>query len=181
MSTINTAELMETISELKDAAGSALKNQCAEGFEALERHLGEVDGYVRELQQSLWSAEAKDTIRRLEKGEALTAADQKLLRIFLISDAKAYLEHENNFQDWVAELERLISHLSSNVAKLNRDNIADYRGVLKDAMRLVPDIRNYFDEQRRVEKCEVALTELDQTSRKMLLKLLQDQLRCDRR
>ena len=59
MSTVNTAELSETILGLKDAAGSALQNQSAEDFEAFERYLGEVEGYVREIQQSLWAGEAK--------------------------------------------------------------------------------------------------------------------------
>ena len=181
MSMINTAELVETISELKNAASIAMKNQCADGFESLEKYLNEVEGFVRELQQSLWATEAKETIHRLEKGESLTQADQKLLRIFLVSDAEAYLKHENNFQDWVNELERIVSQLSTNVTQLNRENIADFRGVLKDAIRLVPDIRNYLDEQRRVEKFEQALNHMDQNSRKMLIKLLHDQLHCERR
>ncbi len=181
MSTVDTAQLSETILGLKDAAGSALQNQSAEDFESFERYLNEVEGYVREIQQSLWANEAKGTIRRLEKGESLSESDMTLIRSFLVSDAQAYLSHENNFGDWVRELERLISDLGARVTGIDRESIADLRGVLKDAIRLVPDIRNYLDEQRRVEKCEQAMKNLDKGSRTLLLSLLKDQLRSEKR
>ena len=102
--TVDTAQLSETIHGLKDAAGSALQNQSAEDFEAFERYLSEVEGYVREIQQSLWAGEARGTIRKLEKGEPLNDADQTLIRSFLVSDAQAYLRQENNFGDWVQQI-----------------------------------------------------------------------------
>lgn len=178
---IDTAQLSESILGLQDAAGNALQNQSSEDFEAFERYLNEVEAYVREIQQSLWSQEAKGTIRRLEKGDNLTEADFSLIRSFLVSDAQAYLRHENNFSDWVKELERLISNLGTRVNVVDRNSIADLRGVLRDAIRLVPDIRNYLDEQRRVEKCEQALKNLDSSSRTLLLTLLRDQLRSEKR
>jgi len=56
-----------------------------------------------------------------------------------------------------------------------------FRGVLKDAIRLVPDIRNYLEERRRVEKFEVALHTFDATSRNALARLLTEQLGSDSR
>lgn len=181
MSALDTAQLSESIRNLKDVAGSALHNQSAGDFEEFERYLNQVEGYVREIQQALWASEAKTTIRRLEKGESLNEADQILIRSFLVSDAQAYLRQENNFNEWVQELERLISGLETRVNCLDRNSIADLRGVLKDAIRLVPDIRNFLDEQRRVEKCEQALKNLDDGSRTLLLSLLKEQLRSDKR
>jgi hypothetical protein len=175
MSTVDTAQLSETMQGLKNSATEALRNHSADDFEAFERYLSEVDGYVREVQQALWADEARTTIRRLEKGEPLSASDQDLIRSFLISDAQAYLQHENNFTDWT------IATLSKKVSRIDKHCIAELRGVLKDAIRLVPDIRNYLDEQRRVEKCEQALHNLDKTGRDLLLRLLKDQLRCETR
>jgi formate-dependent nitrite reductase cytochrome c552 subunit len=177
MTTVNTDQLSETIHGLKDAATNALSNQSTDDFEAFERYLSEVEAYAREIQQSLWVNEARATIRRLEKGEPLHNTDHELLRTFLVSDAQAYLKNENNFQDWVRELQRLIDDLDVRVNTVDRQSIADLRGLLKDAIRLVPDIRNYLDEQRRVERFEQSLQSLDADSRKLLLRLLQDQLR----
>ena len=181
MSTVVTNQLSETIHGLKDAAGSALQHRSAEDFETFERYLSEVEGYVREVQQSLWAAEARGTIRRLEKGEPLNDADQNLLRAFLVADAQAYLRHENNFSCWVKELERIVADLGTRVVAADRESISDLRGVLKDAIRLVPDIRNYLEEQRRVEKCERALKQMDADSRTLLLSLLKEQLRSEKR
>jgi hypothetical protein len=181
MSTVDTTQLSETMLGLENSAAEALRNQSTDDFEAFERYLSNVEAYVREVQQALWADEARTTIRRLEKGEPLTPADQTLIRSFLISDAQAYLRQENNFADWVRELERLVATLSDKAGHIDKNSIADLRGVLKDAIRLVPDIRNYLDEQRRVEKCEQALHNLDKSSRDMLLRLLKDQLRCGKR
>ena len=179
--TTSTDQLCDTIQSLKESAEGAIKQQTLEQFEALESFVAEVEVYVREVQQGLWANEARDTIAKLEKNEALEAYDLDLLRVFLISDAEHYLAVENNYADWLAELRRLMDDLARRAATADRHTIADLRGVLKDAMRLVPDIRNFLDEKRRVTKFENAITNLDASSRKMLVKLLSEQLASSKR
>ncbi len=174
---MDTDQLNDTMQGLKEAAASALAHESVEDFESFERYLSEVDGFVREVQQSAWAVEAKTTIRRLEKGDPLTEQDHDLIRTFLVSDAQRYLAHENNFQDWLTELHRLIDDLGKRVNTVDRHSIADLRGVLKDAIRLVPDIRNYLEEKRRVEKFEQAQSTLDKSSRDLLVRVLREQLR----
>jgi len=181
MTTVDTDQLTETIESLQEAAKTALANESSEDFESFERYLSEVDGFVREMQQSAWADEAKATIRRLEKGDPLSAQDQALLRTFLISDAQAYLQEETNYGEWVRELQRLVGELSKRANTVTRDSIAELRGILKDAVRLVPDIRNYLDEKRRVEKFEGALTTLDKSSRDLLVRVLRESLRSEKR
>jgi len=181
MTMVETDQLVETVQGLKEAARSALANESAEDFEAFERYLNEVDAYVRETQQSIWADDARATLRRLEKGDPLNAQDHDLIRAFLISDAQHYLAHENNYNDWIHELKRLVDDLGKRVNTVGRETIADLRGVLKDAIRLVPDIRNYLDEKRRVEKFEQALGSLDKPSRDMLVRILREQLRSPKR
>ncbi|MBI1825030.1 MAG: hypothetical protein HY287_01880 [Planctomycetes bacterium] len=176
MPLVDTQQFTKTIGGLRDAANTALSNQSVDDFEAFERNLNQVEGYVREIQQSLWADDAKATIRKLEKNQELADADREVLRTFLISDARAYLAEENNYQDWVAEMERIIQTLEQSVANVDRDNIADLRGILKDAIRLVPDIRNYLEEQRRVEKFEQAMKTPDKTSNDLLVRVLREQL-----
>ena len=177
MTMVETDQLVETVHGLKEASASALANESAEDFEAFERYLNEVDAFVRETQQSLWANEAQATVRRLEKGDPLNELDTDLIRAFLISDAERYLALENNYNDWLNELKRLVDDLCKRVNTVDRDTIADLRSVLKDAIRLVPDIRNYLDEKRRVEKFEQALGTLDKSSRDLLVRVLREQLR----
>lgn len=181
MMTVETDQLVETIQSLKETASCALAHDSADDFEAFERHLNEIDAFVREVQQSLWTNEAQGAIRRLEKGDPLNEQDQELIRTFLISDAESYLKYENNYRDWLNELKRLVDELCKQVNTVDRDTIADLRGVLKDAIRLVPDIRNYLDEKRRLEKFEQAIGTLDKPSRDLLVRLLREQLRSPNR
>ena len=177
MTMAGTDQLSETIHSLKDAAMTALNKKSADAFANFERYLNEVEAYVREVQQSMWADEARATMRRLKKGDSLNESDREMIRAFLISDAEGYLANENNYADWVRELHRLIDDLERRVNVVDRESIVHLRGVLKDAIRLVPDIRNYLAERRRVEKFEQAMITLDQTSRDMLHRLLAEQLR----
>lgn len=181
MSTVATDQLTETIASLTEAAKNVFANDSVDEVESFERYLNEVDAFVREAQQSAWANEAKATIRRLEKGEPLGNPDLDLIRAFLISDAEGYLKQENNYADWQRELTRLMTELSKCANMVTRESIADMRGILKDAVRLVPDLRNYLDEKRRVEKFEQALESLDKSSREMLCKLLREQLMSPKR
>ena len=95
--------------------------------------------------------------------------------------AEAYLEHENDFNNWINELKRLIADIETRANNVDRDSIADFRGVLKDAVRLVPDIRNFYAEKLRVEKFEEALLSLDPSSRKMLAQVMTEQIRSTNR
>ena len=179
--TTHTDQLGVTIQDLRIAADSALANGTAGDFASFERFVNEVEAYARELQQSMWGDEARAAIRRLQSGGSLTPDDHDVIRAFMISDAQAYLEHENDYNNWIDELKRLIADIETRANNIDRESIADFRGVLKDVIRLVPDIRNFCAEKLRIEKFEEALLTLDPTSRKMLAQVMTEQLRSTNR
>ncbi len=181
MTTTATDQLSETIQNFKQAAEDALSSQTIEQFIDFERFTNEVAAFVRETQQAMWQDEAQATIKSLETGRPLSPADHDVIRTFLVSDAEHYLKHENNFGDWKRELSRIVDDLSLRVNTVDRHTIADMRGVLCDAIRLVPDIRNYLEEQLRVKKFESALETFDDASRAMLAKLMREQLQSTER
>lgn len=181
MTTVATDNLTDTIHELKEAAEVALSQESAEQFSDFEKHVNEVEAYVREVQQTMWAKEAKATVKNLANNVPLTPTDMQVLRTFIVSDAERYLEHENNYGDWQRELKRLMNDLVQRANMTDRDTIGDLRGVLKDAIRLVPDIRNYLEERQRVEKFEQALNSLDGPSRDMLSRLIKEQLTSPKR
>jgi len=181
MTTVATDQLADTIQNLKESAEIALSSESAEQFADFERYLSEVEAFVREIQQSMWTADARATIRRLETGEPLTDPDRETIRTFLISDAEHYLKHENNVPDWRFELKRLMDDMVRRANMIDRHTIADLRGVLKDAVRLVPDLRNYLEERERVAKLDQALHSLDTPSRAMLARLMKEQLTSSKR
>jgi hypothetical protein len=181
MTTVATNELSEAIQELNEACTAAIAGNEVDAFANLETYISNVESYVRETQQALWASEARDAIERLQKREPLTATDKEVIRAFLVSDAEHYVAIENSFPDWIAELKRLTAELTKRAGAIDRESVAEMRGVLKDAIRLVPDIRNYLDEKLRVEKFDNALKTLDGAACDMLARLMQEQLTSDTR
>ncbi len=179
--TTQTDQLGDTIQDLRNAADSALNSGTADDFASFERFVNEVEAYARELQQSMWGDEARTAISHLKAGKPLTADDHDVIRAFMISDAQAYLEHENDFNNWISEFKRLVTDLEKRANNIDRDTIADFRGVLKDTIRVVPDIRNFYAEKLRVQKFEEALLSLDDASRKMLAQVMTEQIRSSKR
>ena len=176
MPTLTTSRLAESVETLKQAGELALQNPTVEDFMDIERRLSGLAAVIREVQQSMWAREAKATIRRLEKDEPLTATDRDVIRTFIVADAQHYIALENNFHDWLNEFRRLLGELDRRVNTADRDSIGDMRGVVKDAIRLVPDIRNYLEERKRLERFDLAQDTLDTQSRTMLARILKEQL-----
>jgi hypothetical protein len=176
MPAAGTDQLTDAIQHLKEATDDAINNQHADEFEAFEKYLNEVDAYVRETQQAMWAGQARQTIRRIEGGEPLGPEDNEILRTFLISDAEHYVAMENNYNDWMRELKRLVDDICKRANTVDQHSIGELRGVLKDAVRLVPDIRNFLGEKKRIQKFNEAMGALDPASRKTLAKLLRNQL-----
>lgn len=176
MATITTDRLTDSIQNLKQYTETVLNDPTVENFENFEAYLDDVEDFVRETQQAMWANEAKTAIKNLDKNNPLSDADKEVIRVFIVSDAEHYLAMENNFPDWIRELKRLTDDLVSRANMIDRHTIGDIRGVLKDAMRLVPDIRNYLDEKSRVQKFEASLGSMDAATQKMLVKLMNEQL-----
>jgi hypothetical protein len=176
MSKLNAASLKTAIGTLRLTVETAIRDRSTEDMELVERQIGKLDTMVREAQQSMWAVEVRTAIRRLENNDALSEADIEVVRTFLISDAEQYLALENNYEEWVSELYRLIDEITQRSADISRDNIAELRGVLKDMSRVVPDIRNHLDEERRVLLFHNAVRTLDGDARRSLARLLRDQL-----
>ncbi len=181
MTTAATSQLAECIDTLKQAGEQALAQPNVDGFIEIERYLGQVASMVREKQQAMWSREAKTAIRHLENQEPLTPEDKDVIRAFIVSDAEHYVDQENNYQDWLNEFRRLIGELVTCVNTVDRNSIGVMRGILKDANRLVPDIRNYLEEQQRIRKFDLTQGELDSQTCKLLARVLKDQHTSDSR
>ncbi len=176
MSTIATNGLQPMIESLRNACSAAMQSASTVDFEQFERQLNQLDTACREVQQAMWAAEARTTIEHLESGGPLTPADQEVIRTFLISDAEHYLAMENNYSEWLREMQRLLNDLAARAGHVDRRSIAEIRGVIKDALRLAPSIRNYLEERHRIQRCTTALDSLDRRSRELLARILKDDL-----
>ncbi len=176
MATAATTQLTESVEQLKETGDYALENPTVEDFIDIERRLSGIESHLREMQQSMWAREVKQTIKRLDRDEPLTETDRDVIRTFLISDAEHYLAQENNYRDWLGEFRRLLDEVSRRVNTVDQFSIGELRGILKDAIRLVPDIRNYLEERRRVERFDLTQGSLDPQARETLARILREQI-----
>lgn len=176
MSAAATTQLTQSVHSLSQRVETALKSSSVDELERFERQLGELSGLVRELQQGMWTDAARQAIAHLEGNETLTDADYEVIRIFMVADAEYYLANENNYDEWLDELRRLIGEMSRTAGKVDRESVGNLRGILKDAQRLVPSIRNYFEEKQRITKFDAAVHSLDSSSRKLMAEILREQL-----
>lgn len=181
MTTATSNQLSETMQSFKSAAEQAISSCDVNDFVALEKFVTDCEAFCREMQQSFWADEAKNLIAALEGGTELSQTDRETLRTFLISDAEFYLEMENNYGDWVNELNRICDDCVRRANSADKFNIGELRGTLKDAERLIPDLRNFCEEKQRVQKFNDAMDTLDKSSRQMLARLIREQLASEKR
>ncbi len=176
MPTVDSVGIADEVEEICQLSSQALRDRTADGFETLEHHLARFEAHVREAFQAVYASEARLAIAHLENNAPLTDADRDVIRAFLVADADAYVQHENDFENWCSELERLTGRIAEFGQAETGEALAALRGIVLDAVRLVPDIRNYLDQRRRIEKFERALMTLDNTSRRLLAQLMSEQV-----
>jgi len=181
MPSADTTLISQSIHTLSRAAEDAIAQSSPTALEGFERQLNEIDALVRELQQQMWADAARRAIANLQSQQPLTDEDFEVIRVFMVSDAENYLSRENNYDDWLDELRRLMHDLATEAKTLTRETIGDYRGLLRDAIRLVPNIRNYFEEKQRLSRFDGTVHNLDPKSRALLIELLREQIDNPRR
>jgi len=169
-------KLTEEADILSQTAANALNNRTPEAFESLEQCANHFAEMLREVQQADLRPQVKAAIHHLESGRPLTPEEQAAIRTLLVGDAERYVALENNFDDWAGELERLTDQISRAANAADDENLANLRGMIKDAARLVPSMRAFAEEQRRVEQFDRAIAGLDDANRTLLVQLLREML-----
>ena len=136
----------------KTAANASLNDGSPEAFETLEqwRESLRLDAPRGPADRPQTEGEGRRD-RNLQSGRELTPEETAAIRALIVGDAEHYLALENNFDDWAAELERITSQIAQTAESADEQNLANLRGMLKDATRLVPTMRAYAEEKRRVE------------------------------
>lgn len=169
-------ELTLAADDVDALAGLALQRRTPEAFETLEHRVNRLAVLVRETEQSLLRPAARAAIRALESGRPLSPEDERVLRVLVVGDAEQYLALENNFDDWTVELRRLIGEVTRLAQSSDALALAGLRGLLRDAQRLVPAMRAYAEDKRRLELFQRAMSQLDDANRMLLIQLVREML-----
>ncbi len=172
----NASNLVETVEDLKTLMKSAISAGTPEGYETFEQHINRFESALRELEQAQSKGDVEKAVKSLSSGRALSPEEQAVVREMIVGDAESYLRMENNFKDWQAELQRLQGEMTRLARSSNPDAVRELRGVVKDAVRLMPNIRSYAEEKRRIEQFDTAFAHLDDGNRELLVQLLREKL-----
>lgn len=104
-------------------------------------------GYQASIQEQL-----RSMIAKLQAQAILSPGDLSTLESFIVGDAEAYTRLENNFQDWVGELTRLVGVLGGMSNTLQGSGWLDALGEVEDAHRVLNDICNYLQQKDRITR-----------------------------
>jgi hypothetical protein len=113
---------------------------------------------VREVAQERTTSEIKKIISKLQSNERVSSEETALVRTWIVGDAVAYTDMENNFQDWLSEYERLHNSLAAyEDTDCSYEELLKVHGLLEDATRVSLDIANFLEKKERIKKFESAV------------------------
>lgn len=128
---------------------------------------------AREQMQAATSPKMRNLLDKLDKGSPLSDEDKTLLRIWLVGDAAAYVTAENDYQGWLAELERLSAAVADKAAvDMTPQALMELSGLCEDALNLLPNIQKYIEQNDRLQRFEETLRNLGPQDYKFLYGVL---------
>jgi len=146
----------------------------ADAYSALQSRVEDLREDLRESVQALTRDQMQQIIRQLRGGKPVTEEDIRLIRLWVVGDADAYVDEENNFGDWIDELQRLgeeIRNLRS--ASVEPKELKQLQALLTDARGVILNIANFLIHKERVDRFEETMSGgLDDKRRQILANIL---------
>ncbi|MEJ2541437.1 MAG: hypothetical protein P8188_15955 [Gemmatimonadota bacterium] len=168
------------MTNLTPGMSTARRSMTAEAFQESAFALGRQRIAIRETLQAMTSEQILGVLERLASRQDPSPDDLEIVRMWIVGDADSYLRQENNFDDWVAEYERLEDVIAGYEGRAcTESELLELKGILEDAVRVAHDIANYLEKKERVEQFESAVhagTNWDRDRRETLLQILRGKL-----
>ncbi len=170
---------MALLDQLLATAARAVQYDDIPAYEALSRNVGDMDDLARELFQQQHASEFAALAHKLDRAQPLTADELQSLRRLIVGDAQVYLQHENNFDDWKAEITRLADEL----ARLRASGLGSSEALLtlqalcRDARNVIADILNYLRERERLQRFDTLVAgQLDAGTARFFATMIREML-----
>jgi hypothetical protein len=171
------------INQVANTTSQAISAATEENYEALGNDIQQLEAAAREAFQSKLEELLWPLLTKLEEGEALAAAEQDMLEMMVVGEAKYYVKSENDVENWTNEVKRLVEAIEALAAAGldDIDALMRVRALCREAQRVVPDLAFFYREQTRVKKFEAATAvAIDVDARRLLANLVKDMLSSDR-
>ena len=148
-----------------------------ESYMKLSGALEKMNGKLCEYSHKLAIDEMKVVLKKLKNDEALLDEDIGKLKSWIVGDAQYYIEKEHNFDNWSADLRRLIGEIKESwMDHPDSQRLLKLRSLARDAVGVVADISFYVKQKESVEKFNVATKEIGESERVVLVSLLEQRI-----
>ena len=173
-------QITEKMGEIISNKQTIDKNTEEGYFNKVTAQLVSLGDYLREQMQAETSEKISTIINKLKSNGEITDSDLMLIRLWIVGDAASYVQMENNYQEWLVELNRLFGVIEDLKLKdLSLENIYKLQGTVRDAIRVIGDIVFFKQQQDRITKYKNASKDLNPANKLVLAKILTKQLQSE--
>ena len=171
------SDLKEQLTKVNDDYRSLAQQYTTGHCWKLSTTLQEFEGALREHIQGITKSEIVQIIGKLRSNARLDKHELDYIKLWIVGDADYYLRLENNYNDWVQELKRLIDEINKIDVKQS-DFIAasKLRALLLDGIRVIGDIMFFLQQKERVKNFTESTQEIDPEERELLIRLIEGKI-----
>jgi hypothetical protein len=179
---VGVQDVEAVVNELIEMARRSFRDETEAHYQDFHTQVNELDGLARETVQAKLDDLYWPILSKLEEDKPLTAAEHSMLELLMVGEAKYYLKHEDDVEQWRNELKRLIEEIkrlqASGLDEI--DGLMRLRALCREATRVLPDLAYYFRERERVRQFE-AITSgtIDTETRRSLANLIKEMMESD--
>lgn len=151
-----TSEVEEKTSSVLKKSSQTINLDTADAYERLYTEIYNLESMARETFQYQFRQDYQSVVEKLQNGDQLTEADKHLLSQLLVADAKGYVKHAKEFENWKDHIARLLAELSNIQSQgvQTTDDLLHIQSLCRDLRTVLPDITFYLRERERVQKYE---------------------------
>ncbi|MEI8011653.1 MAG: hypothetical protein WCI27_04125 [Candidatus Omnitrophota bacterium] len=159
----------------------ALKQNSDGAFQVAAAALGENQSVLREEIQQKTADRIAEIVNNLSADKPLSPEDISLVRLWVVGDAAAYVQAEDDFNAWVEEYKQMVGVLQGFENKTcSQEDLLKLGGILEDAIRLSFDIANFLEKKERIAKFDAAVKDgIDDDEKEILVRVLTGKFRSE--
>ena len=164
----------EQIEKLKTEYEVAINNFTASGCWRLSTVMQEFEGSLREHIQEQTRDEIVQVVAKLRSKQPLDQKEIDYIKLWIVGDAEYYVKLENNVQDWIKEIKRIVGVVVAvDHNEVDFEASSKLRAQLLDGMRVLGDIMFFLKQKERIQNFTESTQEIDDQERDLLIMLLE--------
>ena len=170
-------QIFEKLNEIISRKQTVDENTEEGFFNKITAPLVSLEDHLREQMQAETSEKISTIINELESDGEITESDLMLIRLWMVGDASSYVQMENDYKQWLEELNRLFGVIEELKGQdLSLENMFKIQGTARDTIRIMGDIVFFKQQQDRINKFENASKNLNSENKVVLSKILKQKL-----